>query len=126
MSSINKVLVLGRLGKDPEVRYTSDGKIVASFSVATSTVSKDKMGVKTEHTEWHRMSAFNSAGEVASKYLKKGDQVFVEGSLRTKKWNDNGVDRYATEITVGRLTLLGNKTNTESTNLESIDDDVPF
>ena len=125
MSSVNKVLILGRLGKDPEIRFTSDGTTVASFSVATSTASKDKVtGAKTEHTEWHRMSAFNSAADVASKYLKKGDMVFVEGSLRTKKWDDNGTTRYATEITVGRLTLLGGKGNAES--IMALADDIPF
>jgi single-strand DNA-binding protein len=125
MSSVNKVLILGRLGKDPEIRFTSDGTTVASFSVATSTGSKDKVtGAKTEHTEWHRMSAFNSAADVASKYLKKGDMVFVEGSLRTKKWDDNGTTRYATEITVGRLTLLGGKGNAEP--IMALADDVPF
>ena len=129
MSSINKVFLLGRLGKDPEIRYTADNKSVASFSIATSTTSKDANGNKRDHTEWHRCSAFNNAADVAGRYLKKGDQVHVEGSLRTKKWTDNGVDKYATEITVGRLTLLSSK-NTESdgfpSTLGALEDDIPF
>ena len=130
MSSVNKVFILGRLGKDPEIRYTADGKPVATISVATSTVSKDAQGNKTEYTEWHRLSAFNSAAEVAGKYLKKGDQLFVEGSLRTKKWNDNGVDKYATEIVVGRLNLLGSKNSGTQPDTVAgtppVDDDMPF
>lgn len=131
MSSVNKVFILGRLGKDPEIRYTADGKPVATISVATSTIGKDAQGNRTEYTEWHRLSAFNSAAEVAGKYLKKGDQLFVEGSLRTKKWNDNGVDKYATEIVVGRLNLLGSKNS--GTQPDTVagtppvsDDDMPF
>lgn len=128
MSSVNKVFILGRLGKDPEIRYTADGKAVASLSVATSTFGKDAQGNKTEHTEWHRLSAFNRAAEVAGKYLRKGDLVHVEGSLRTKKWTDNGVDKYATDIVVGRLNLLGNKAQSESADTASAmsDDDNPF
>jgi len=132
MSSMNKVLILGRLGKDPEVRFTSDGKQVTNFTVATSTASKDAAGNKVEYTEWHRLVAFNKAAEVAGKYLKKGEMVLVEGSLRSKKWDDNGVTRYGTDIVVGRLTLLGSKQsgNEQPAPAESfssgIDDDIPF
>jgi len=132
MSSMNKVFILGRLGKDPEVRFTSDGKQVTTFSVATSTVSKDAAGSKVEHTEWHRLVAFNKAAEVAGKYLKKGGMVLVEGSLRTNKWDDNGVTRYGTDIVVGRLTLLGGKQSEtqQEAPAESfssgIEDDIPF
>ncbi len=130
MSSVNKVFILGRLGKDPEIRYTSDGKAIASLSVATSTYGKDSAGNKTEHTEWHRLSAFNKAAEVAGKYIKKGDLVHVEGSLRTRKWNENGTDRYATDIVVGRLNLLSSKSAGESQSANAIgdamDDDLPF
>jgi len=110
MAGVNKVLILGRLGKDPETRYTADGKCVVSLSVATSTQSKDVAGNKTEYTEWHKVSAFNSAAEAAGKYLKKGDRLFLEGSLRTKKYLDKqGVERYSTEIVAGRLEFLNDK-----------------
>jgi len=136
MSSVNKVIILGRLGQDPEVRYTQDGTAVASFSMATSTVSI-KNGEKKEYTEWHRCSAFNKAAEVVGKYLHKGSQAYVEGSLRTRKWQDKeGVDRYTTEITVGRLVLIGGKSEGQSETQESkpvdpgsfddFDDDAPF
>jgi single-strand DNA-binding protein len=132
MSSVNKVFIMGRLGKDPEIRYTADGKAIATFSVATSTVSKDASGNKQEHTEWHRLSAFNKAAEVIAKYVKKGDMIHIEGSLRTKKWDDNGVTKYATDIVVGRLNLLGSKNAGETPPIaETVssgmpDDDLPF
>lgn len=135
MAGVNKVLILGRLGKDPEVRYTADGKAIASLSVATSTQSKDAAGNKTEYTEWHRVSAFNKAAEAAGMYLKKGDRLFVEGSLRTRKWVDqSGVERYATDIVAGRLEFLGEKHTQNPQNYappESStdgfpDDDMPF
>jgi single-strand DNA-binding protein len=132
MSSVNKVFIMGRLGKDPEIRYTSDGKAIATFSVATSTISKDASGNKQEHTEWHRLSAFNKAAEVVGKYVKKGDMIHIEGSLRTKKWDDNGVTKYATDIVVGRLNLLGSKNAgetppvTETVSSGMPDDDLPF
>ena len=113
MSSVNKALILGRLGKDPEVRYSPDGKGVTTLSVATSTVGKNAQGDKTEYTEWHRLVAFNKAAEVAGKYLKKGDLVHIEGSLRTRKYDEHGVTKYSTEIVVGRLSLLGNKSSNE-------------
>jgi len=113
MSSVNKAFILGRLGKDPEVRYSSDGKGITTLSVATSTVGKNAQGDKTEYTEWHRLVAFNKAAEVAGKYLKKGDLVHIEGSLRTRKYDEHGVTKYSTEIVVGRLSLLGNKGSNE-------------
>ena len=132
MSSVNKVFILGRLGKDPEIRYTSDGKAVASFSVATSTYGKDSSGNKTEFTEWHRISAFSKAAEVVDKYVKKGDLIHIEGSLRTKKWVDsNGQEKYATDIVVGRLNLLGSKQGGSeppppAVEGSPIEDDMPF
>ena len=135
MAGVNKVLILGRLGKDPEIRYTADGKAVVSLSIATSTQSKDSAGNKTEYTEWHKVSAFNNAAEAAGKYLKKGDRLFVEGSLRTRKWVDQqGQERYSTEIVAGRLEFLNDKHTQNSQNpapLESQgdgfpDDDMPF
>ena len=129
MSSVNKVFILGRLGKDPEIRYTADGKPIASFSVATSTYGKDASGNKTEHTEWHRISAFSKAAEVVDKYVKKGDLIHVEGSLRTKKWVDShGQEKYGTDIVVGRLNLLGSKQGgSEAPPAPSnFEDDMPF
>lgn len=108
MSSLNKVLLLGRLGKDPEIRAMPDGTAVASFSIATSMIT-NKSGEKKEYTEWHRCVAFNKAAEIVGDYLKKGNQVFIEGSLRTRKWEDKGVERYTTEVVVGRLTMIGGK-----------------
>lgn len=107
MSSLNKVFLLGRLGSDPEVRYTPDQKAVSNFSLATSTYSS-KSGEKREYTEWHRCVAFNQAADVVANYLKKGSQVLVEGSLRTNKWEDKeGNKRSQVEIVVGRLTMVG-------------------
>jgi len=130
MASVNKVFILGRMGKDPEVRYTQDGSAVTTLSIATTTVSKESNGDKKEYTEWHRCVAFNKAADVAGKYTKKGDLIFIEGSLRTKKWDDNGTTRYATEIVVGRLQLLGNKHEPEPVAENAVTysqlDDNPF
>lgn len=114
MSSVNKVMILGRLGKDPEVRYKANGEAVTSFSIATSTFGKNAQGDKTEYTEWHRVVAFNNAADVAGKFLKKGDLVHIEGSLRTRKYDEHGVTKYTTEVVVGRLTLLGTKGSNEA------------
>jgi single-strand DNA-binding protein len=112
MSSVNKTLLLGRLGADPEMRAMPDGTYVCNFSIATSSVST-KSGERKEYTEWHKCCAFNKAADVAGEYLKKGSQVFVEGSLRTRKWQDKeGRDNYTTEVVVGRLVLIGGKPDT--------------
>jgi single-strand DNA-binding protein len=112
MSSVNKTLLLGRLGADPEMRAMPDGTYVCNFSIATSSVST-KSGERKEYTEWHKVVAFNKAADVAGEYLKKGSQVFVEGSLRTRKWQDKeGRDNYTTEVVVGRLVLIGGKPDT--------------
>lgn len=107
MSSLNKVFLMGRLGKDPDIRYMPDGSPVANLSLATSSVSgKDKK----EYTEWHKVVAFNKAAEVIGKYTQKGSLLFIEGSLSTKKWTDkNGVERYTTEIIVGVVKFLSGK-----------------
>lgn len=132
MSSVNKVLILGRLGQDPEVRSMPDGSQVASFSLATSTVSA-KNGERKEYTEWHRCSAFNKAADVVAQYLKKGNQCFVEGSLRTRKWQDkDGHEKSTTEVVVGRLVLLGGKSESSASDYARAsggsfpDDDIPF
>jgi single-strand DNA-binding protein len=114
MSSVNKVMLLGRLGADPEVRSLPEGTSVANFNLATSSFS-NKNGEKKEYTEWHKCCAFNRAAEVVANHLKKGSQVHIEGSLRTKKWQDKeGIDRYTTEVVIGRLVLLGRPESKES------------
>ncbi len=103
--SINKVVLVGNLGRDPEIRHTNNGKKIASFSVATSDVWKDANGERQEKTEWHRIVVFNpSTADFVERYLKKGSKVYVEGSLQTRKWTDNsGQDKYTTEIVVGNF-----------------------
>lgn len=102
MSGVNKAIIIGRLGQDPEVKTTQGGKKFATMSVATSKTWKDKdSGEKQEKTQWHRVVVWKEgAAESIQKYLKKGSQVFVEGSLETRKWDDGGVDKYVTEIVV--------------------------
>ena len=110
MASVNKVILIGNLGKDPETRYLPSGDAVANFSIATTEVFKDKSGAKQEHTEWHRISFFGRQAEIAGEYLKKGSPVYVEGRIRTRKWQDKeGQDRYTTEIVGDRMQLLGSR-----------------
>ena len=111
MASVNKAIIVGNLGKDPEVRYTASGEAICNITVATSDTWKDKAtGEKKEATEWHRISFFGKLAEIAGQYLKKGSQVYVEGSIRTRKWTDKeGQDRYTTEIVVNEMTMLGGK-----------------
>ncbi len=102
MAAVNKAIILGNLGRDPEVRYTPDGKAVTSFSVATTEKWRDRDGNSQERTEWHRVVVFDRLGEVCGEYLSKGSSVYVEGYLRTRSWEDReGNKRYTTEI-VGR------------------------
>src|SRR3990167_5958877 len=98
--SVNKVIIIGNLGADPEIRYMPSGGAVATLNIATSEIWKDKQsGAQQEKTEWPRVVLFNKLGEIAGEYLKKGSKVFIEGKLRTRKWQDkNGIDRYTTEI----------------------------
>ena len=110
MASVNRVILIGNLGKDPETRYLPSGDAVANFSIATTEKFKDKSGAMQEHTEWHRISFFGRQAEIAGEYLKKGSPVYVEGSIRTNKWKDKeGQDRYTTEIRGDRLQLLGSR-----------------
>ena len=107
---INKVILVGRLGKDPEVRYTTDNTAVATLTLATGERRKDASGQWVDHTEWHRLVCFGKLAELAKNYLKKGRQIYVEGRLRTTKWQDKeGKDRYTTEIVVATLEFLGTK-----------------
>lgn len=110
MSGVNKAIIIGHLGGDPEVRNLENGTAVATFSVATSESWKDKAtGEKKEQTEWHRCVAWKGLAEIAAKYLKKGSQVYCEGRLRTRSWEKDGITRYATEIICDNMTLLGKR-----------------
>jgi len=110
MASVNKVMLIGNLGRDPEVRYMPDGQAIANVSVATTDTWKDKSGEKQERTEWHRVAFFGKLAEIAGEYLKKGSQVYVEGRLQTRKWQDKeGQERYTTEIVAERMQMLGSR-----------------
>lgn len=108
---INKVILIGNLGKDPEVRYMPSGAAVANVTLATTENWKDRQsGENQERTEWHNVVFFNRLAEIAGEYLRKGSQVYVEGSLRTRKWQDkNGQDRYTTEIVASEMQMLGGR-----------------
>ena len=149
---VNKVILVGNCGKDPETRYMPSGGAVTNISIATSESWKDKQSGETkERTEWHNIVFFNRLGEIAGEYLKKGSQIYVEGSLRTRKWQDkSGQDRYTTEIVASEMQMLGSRgggdsyapaqaqnqpaSNQQSNNQpvaapvveEGFDDDIPF
>lgn len=139
MASVNKVILVGNLGKDPEIRSMQSGDRVASFSVATSESWKDKSsGEKKEKTEWHRISCFNQGlVKVIEAYVRKGSKVYIEGQLETRKWTDkDGVEKYSTEVVLrpfkGELTMLDSKGGGEATHTpkadttDQIDDEIPF
>jgi len=111
VKGINKVILVGNLGSDPETRHMTSGSVMCTFNVATSETWKDKQtGQPQERTEWHRIVIFNRLAEIAGEYLKKGSKVYLEGALRTRKWQDQqGQDRYTTEIVVSELQMLDNK-----------------
>jgi single-strand DNA-binding protein len=109
MSSINKVILIGRLGKDPEIRFMPNGEGVANFSIATSESWKDKAGEKQEKTEWHNCVAYRKLAEIIGEYLKKGSELYIEGKLTTEKYAKDGVTRYATKIIVNDMKMLGGK-----------------
>ena len=150
---INKAILVGNLGNDPEVRYTPAGAAVTTISVATTESWKDKEGNKQEKTEWHRVVFFSRLAEIAGEYLKKGSQVYIEGKLRTNKWQDqNGQDRYTTEILANEMQMLGGRggdsgsggfggggsmpqapkakqqqnNNNPAPNFDDFDDEIPF
>jgi len=142
---INKVILVGNLGADPETRYTPSGSAVTKIRIATSESWKDRQtGERQERTEWHRVVFFGRLAEIAGEYLKKGSQVYVEGSLRTDKWQDqSGQDRYTTEIVANEMQMLGGRTGagapasggesrgfgsseSSSTREPALDDDIPF
>lgn len=109
---INKVILVGNLGNDPDVKYTADGRAIANISLATTERWKDRnTGEQQDRTEWHRIVFFNRLAEIVSEYLKKGSQVYVEGKLQTRKWQDqSGQDRYTTEIVANEMQMLGGRT----------------
>ena len=110
MASVNKVILVGNLGRDPETRYTTGGDAVTNIRVATTDTWKDKNGEKQEKTEWHTVVFFGRQAEIAGEYLKKGRQVYIEGRLQTRKWQDKeGQDRYSTEIVADRMQMLGSR-----------------
>ncbi|MSQ71576.1 MAG: single-stranded DNA-binding protein [Betaproteobacteria bacterium] len=111
MASVNKVILVGNLGRDPETRFNAEGGSITNVSLATTDTWKDKAsGEKQERTEWHRVVFFNRLAEIASEYLKKGSQVYIEGALRTRKWTDKeGQEKYSTEIVADKMQMLGSR-----------------
>ena len=111
MASVNKVILIGNLGRDPEVRYTPNGNAICNVTLATSRNWKDKTsGDKMEETEWHRVVFYDRLAEIAGEYLKKGRSVYVEGRLKTRKWQDkDGVDKYTTEVIAAEMQMLGSR-----------------
>ena len=111
MASLNKVTLIGNLGRDPETRYTPDGAAITNFSIATTSQWKDKgTGEKKEETEWHRLVFYNRLAEIAAEYLKKGSSIYVEGRLKTRKWQDKeGVEKTTTEVVVDQMQMLGGR-----------------
>lgn len=110
MASVNKVILIGNLGRDPEMRYMPSGDAIANFSIATTESWKDKSGEKQEKTEWHRISMFGRLAEIAGEYLKKGSSVYIEGRLQTRKWqNKEGQDQYTTEVVANEMKMLGGR-----------------
>src|SRR6188474_1789884 len=116
MSGVNKVILVGRVGKEPEVRNFESGKSLVTFSMATSETYKDKTtGEKKEVTEWHNIVLWRGLAEIAQKYLHKGDLVYIEGKLRTRSWEKDGVTRYTTEVVGDNMTMLGTRGGSSST-----------
>ena len=146
MASVNKVILVGNLGADPETRYAPSGDAICNIRLATTDTWKDKAsGEKKEATEWHRVSFYGRLAEIAGQYLKKGSQVYVEGSLRTRKWQDkDGQDRYTTEIRADEMKMLGSRQDgappleretapaqpasgaKKASGFDDMDDDIPF
>lgn len=136
MASVNKAIVVGNVGRDPEMRYTQSGEAVCNFNIATTETWKDKSGQKQEQTEWHRISMFGKQAEIAGQYLKKGSIVYIEGRIQTRKWTDKeGQERQTTEIRADRMQMLGGRdekqqqskpTQSEASSSDFGDDDIPF
>jgi single-strand DNA-binding protein len=139
MASVNRVILIGNLGKDPELKYMSNGEAVTNITLATTEVWKDKNGEKHEKTEWHRIVFYRKLAEIVGEYCKKGKSIYVEGRLETRKWQDkSGQDRYTTEIIATDMKLLGSKPEGQQSNsagqqqqqggggFEDMQDDIPF
>ncbi|MBW2645833.1 MAG: single-stranded DNA-binding protein [Deltaproteobacteria bacterium] len=139
MASVNKVILVGNLGRDPEIRYTASGTAVANFSIATTDNWTNKDGTKETRTEWHRIVAWGRLGEICGEYLSKGRSVYIEGRIQTREWEDKeGNKRQTTEIVANQMQMLGGKGYTESlpeeppsaannnTKTEIKQDDIPF
>ncbi len=135
MAGVNKVILVGNLGKDPEVRYLDNGVAVANFSLATTENYKNKLGERVSQTEWHNIVLWRGLAEVAEKYLKKGASVYIEGKIKTRKWEDKDSNtRYNTEILVDNMTMLGGKksqvvsheSDSSSVSNDDESDDLPF
>ncbi len=134
MAGVNKVILVGNLGKDPEVKYLDNGVAVANFSLATTENYKNKEGERVSQTEWHNVVMWRGLAEVAEKYLKKGASIYVEGKIRTRKWEDKeGNTRYNTEVLADNMTMLGGKKDSQQPSIDSSHetvsdkaDDLPF
>ena len=131
MAGVNKVILVGNLGRDPEVKYLDSGVAVANFSLATTENYKNKEGERVSQTEWHNIVLWRGLAEVAEKYLKKCSSVYIEGKIKTRKWEDKeGVARYTTEILADNMTMLGGRPSLEKTSEEDLvsdsKDDLPF
>ncbi|MBP7953554.1 MAG: single-stranded DNA-binding protein [Nitrosomonas sp.] len=144
MASVNRVILIGNLGKDPETRYMQNGDAVTNITIATTETWKDKNGEKQEKTEWHQITFYRKLAEIAGEYLKKGSPVYVEGRLETRKWTDkNGIERYTTGIIANSLQMLGGKPESDSSSdqryedssttypkgssgFDDMEDDIPF
>jgi single-strand DNA-binding protein len=126
MAGVNKVILVGNLGRDPEMKYTPDGTAIANFSIATSDEWKDKTtGEKKTKTEWHRIVAFRRLAEICGEYLKKGSQVYIEGKLQTRSWEDKeGNKRYTTEVVANQMQMLGGRSEPARVEQPSLADDV--
>jgi len=133
MSGVNKVILLGNLGKDPEVRYTDNGVPVANFTLATTEKYKNKQGENVSQTEWHNVVLWRGLAEIAERWLRKGSKVYIEGKIKTRKWEDkDGNTRYNVEILGDNMTMLGGRPNIEQNNSDAVgeevskEDDLPF
>ena len=144
MASVNKVILIGNLGKDPETRYMPNGDAVTNITLATTETWKDRNGEKQQKTEWHRVTFYRKLAEIVGEYLKKGRSVYIEGRLETRKWTDkSGADRYTTEIIANEMRMLGGRpeskssqstndqqnnqaSNNKGSGFDDMDDDIPF
>jgi single-strand DNA-binding protein len=127
MAALNKVLLIGNLGADPEVKTLPSGDKVATLRMATTETYKNKNGEKVEDTEWHRVEFWGGLAGIVEQYLKKGDSVYVEGRIRTEKYTDaQGIEKYSTKIRATQMQMLGKPTKTEGFEGEIVDDQLPF